>query len=421
MKRKSNVSDWFCRRRLGLFIHWGLYAIPAWHEQLQWRGGVPRREYETLIKKFNPEKFDPAKWLDLAEEAGMEYIVFTTKHHDGFCMWDTSQTDFNVMNSPYKKDILKLLAEECARRKFPLFLYYSVVDWHHPNYPNCGRSHELPGPEEGDEPDLGEYIDFLKAQVRELCTGYGEIRGFWWDMNRTEHEDPSINGMIRSLQPKAVINDRGFDEGDFGTPERETKKTEGIPRFDRPTEACNSVGTQSWGYKKDEDYYSLRHLIGSIDSIMARGGNFLLNAGPEADGTIPYSSEKIIKNIGRWYNSVKESFSAEPAPDLRKTFLKTDASLPDELIQDPAILTGIKGRECYIHLNSFPRSEAVILKPVVEVPRKAVLLNTGKEIPFGLDYLPSLWKTGKKHLRLRKIPVNKLCGEVPVIKLSFDD
>jgi alpha-L-fucosidase len=210
--------DWFMERRFGLFVHWGLYAIPAWHEQHQWRGGVPRAEYEQLIHRFNPVNFDPDAWLDLAEDAGMRYLCITTKHHDGFCLWDTAQTDYSVMHSPYGRDILAMLAEACHRRGVPLCLYYSVADWHHPNYPNQGRSHELAGPQPGDEPDWPAYREFLVAQVRELCTQYGEIHGFWWDMNVTGVVDPSINDMIRRLQPNAVINNRGFDEGDFGTP-----------------------------------------------------------------------------------------------------------------------------------------------------------------------------------------------------------
>ena len=188
------------------------------------------KEYERLVGQFNPTRFDPDAWLDLAERTGMRYVCLTTKHHDGFCLWDTAQTDYNVMRTPYGRDVVGMLAEACHRRCFPLCLYYSVVDWHHPSYPNQDRSHELAGPQPGDEPDFAKYRAFLVAQVRELCTQYGEIHGFWWDMNVTGVVDPSINAMIRSLQPKAVINNRGFDEGDFGTPERDY---EGATRYRR--------------------------------------------------------------------------------------------------------------------------------------------------------------------------------------------
>ena len=211
--RFGDGRDWFFQKRFGLFVHWGVYAIPAWQEQLHWRGRVPREQYRKLIRDFNPVRFDPDAWLDLAQDAGMEYLCVTTKHHDGFCLWDTAQTDYNVMHTPYGKDILALLAEACHRRGVPLCLYYSVVDWHQPNYPNQDRSHELPGPGPDDEPDIDRYMAFLKAQVRELCTRYGEIACFWWDMNITGVVDPSINAMIRQLQPNALVNNRGFDDG----------------------------------------------------------------------------------------------------------------------------------------------------------------------------------------------------------------
>lgn len=387
-------------------MHWGLYAIPAWHEQIQWRKGIPRSEYAKLMEKFNPLKFEPERWLDIAGEAGMEYICFTVKHHDGFCMWDTEHTSFKSTNSPYGKDILSMLAEACHRRKFPLCLYYSIADWNHPNYPNQGKSHELAKPEKGDRPDLEEYLDFLKAQIREICTKYGEIHGLWWDMNQTGQRLPGINTMIRNLQPKAVINDRGFDEGDFKTPEREwtSDPAKDMFAFSSPVEAVNSVGTQSWGYKSDEDYYSLIHLIRSIDSTIARGGNYMLNVGPKANGEIPAPALKILGSVGKWYKSVKESFSGEYAPGL---------------IENPDVIATEKERDVFIHLRSEPKSSAVILKPVCKKPRRAVLLNTGADVECRTDLLPSCWQTGKKYLRLRNLPVNKFSNQVLVIKLTF--
>ena len=241
MPAGSAVNEWFATRRFGLFLHFGLYAIEGWHEQDQMRRRIPRATYEKLITRFNPVDFNPEQILDLAGSAGMEYICLTTKHHDGFCLWDTKQTAFNVMNSPYGKDIVGQLAEACHRRGFPLGLYYSVADWHQPNYPNQGRHHELAEPEAGDEPDWDTYMAYLREQVRELCTNYGELRHFFWDINVPKHRDPGVNEMIRSLQPKIVINNRGFDEGDFGTPEREYNQdqTERQTRFSRPSEACN--------------------------------------------------------------------------------------------------------------------------------------------------------------------------------------
>ncbi|MGH2565210.1 MAG: alpha-L-fucosidase, partial [Ginsengibacter sp.] len=276
--RFGDGRDWFFEKRFGMFVHWGIYSIPAWHEQYQWRASVPRAEYVKFAKHFNPKKFNPSHWLDLMQEAGMEYITFTTKHADGFCMWDTKQTDYNIMHTPYKKDILGMLSDECHKRKVPLCLYYSIVDWHQPNYPNEGGDHELFKPEPGDQPDWNKYKKFLKAQVTELCSNYGIIHGFWWDTNARKEHDPSVNAIIRKLQPNAVINNRGFDEGDFGTPEREEDEDAlENKKFTRPTEACQSVDSLSWGYNKDAEYYADRYLIRSIDKFLSANANYLLN------------------------------------------------------------------------------------------------------------------------------------------------
>lgn len=405
-----DARDWFNEKRFGLFIHWGLYALNEWHEQDQWRRRIPRAEYIKLQEQFNPVYFDPDAWLDVAEAAGMEYVCFTTKHHDGFCMWDTAQTDYNIMNTPYGRDILGMLAEACQRRGFPLCLYYSVVDWHHPNYPNQGRSHELEQPEAGDKPDFDQYLDFLKAQIRELCTNYGQIHGIWWDMNVTGVVDASVNNMIRELQPAAVVNNRGFDEGDYGTPERDMHH-DSARVYGRRTEACQSVGRESWCYRVNEDYYSDRHLIASIDQALAKGGNYLLNVGPKPDGTLPDEAVAILRRIGEWYKTVRESFVA-PASD------RTD---------NPDVLLTAAGDTVYVHLIEQPTMQRVLLKPMTDLPVNATLLNTGEAVTFSDDPLPTLHMDGngllkdgnKSFLRLTNLPVNEMTGTVMVVKLEF--
>jgi len=402
--RFGDGRDWFFEKRFGMFIHWGLYSIPAWHEQHQYRLRVPRKEYEQLINQWNPVKFNPEQWLDLLQETGMEYITITTKHHDGFCLWDTKETSFNTMQSPYGKDIIGMLAEACHRRDIPLCLYYSIVDWHHPNYPNQGRHHETPGPEPGDQPDWDKYMEFLKAQVRELCTNYGEIHGFWWDMNVPEYQDPSINQMIRKLQPKAVINNRGFDDGDYGTPERDYFSDD-AKTLQKPTEACQSVGMESWGYRKDEDYYSDLHLIRSIDRYLVRGANYLLNVGPTAEGIIPEPSRSILNRIGSWFHNVKESMY-NVVQDTRPPWNDVYAAR--------------KGNYLYLHLNPGPTGSRLKLKPLKITPKSAVLLNTGQPVSYQVSLVPSEHGSQEAFLRIYDLPVNELCNTVPVIRLEFD-
>ncbi len=404
--RFGDGRDWFFESRYGMFVHWGLYSIPGWHEQHQWRARVPRVEYVKLADQWNPKKFNPEEWLDLMEEAGMKYITLTTKHHDGFCLWDTRQTLFNTMNTSYKKDIIGMMSEACHKRKIPLCLYYSIADWNQPNYPNSGRHHELP-PQPQDAPDWDKYMVFLKEQVRELCTNYGEIHGFWWDMNVPVYKDTSVNEMIRKLQPKAVINNRGFDGGDFGTPERDYDHGESEAKgFDQLVEACQSVGMESWAYKKDEDFYTDRHLISSIDRYLVRDANYLLNVGPTGEGNIPSEASAILKRIGKWKASVNESFQMVH-PD-------------NELVSTAGVLVTKRDRTLYIHLNKLPVGNGLKLKPINVLPVKATLLNTGKTIDCALNLCPSDHATQQPYLRLRNLPANEMSNTVLVARLEFD-
>jgi len=407
MEPSSASKEWFATRKLGLFLHFGLYAINGWHEQEQWRRRIPRAQYRELSKRFNPTAFDPDAIIDLAQSAGMEYLCLTTKHHDGFCLWDTKCTDFNVMNTPARRDLVGELAEACHRRAFPLGLYYSIPDWHHPNYPNTGLHHQLPCPEPGDEPDWDLYYAYLREQVLELMTNYGEIKHFFWDINVTEHRDPSLNARIRELQPGIVINNRGFDDGDFGTPERDynADETERVWRFPRPTEACNSVGMQSWGYRTGEDFYAASFLISGIDATMAKGGNYLLNVGPAADGSIPSAYAERIDEVGCWYRRVRESFA--------------DTVPASNLTDNPQVLVTQRDEVVYVHVQRPFVSSSLVLAPIEALPLSATLLNTGERVDFSLEALPYYWANAGRYLVLRNIPLAAMAHETPVIRLEF--
>jgi alpha-L-fucosidase len=404
--RFGDGRDWWFEKRFGMFVHWGLYAIHGFQEQEQWRARVPRAEYFKLLPQWNPTGFNPDAWLDLMERTGMQYICLTTKHHDGFCLWDTKLTAFNTMHTPYGRDVVRQLADACHRRHVPLCLYYSIVDWNHPNYPNQDRHHELT-PQAGDQPDWNRYVEFVRGQVRELCTNYGDIHGFWWDMNVPKHVDRSINDMIRQLQPHAVIDNRGFDEGDFGTPERDLDSSGDYPLcFDTRTEACQSVGMESWGYRKDEDHYTDRHLLRSITKYLARDANYLLNVGPTAQGVIPEESIAILRRIGQWYGAVKEALVGT-----------TPCS---HLTANRNILLTRRGQTLYVLLHKDPIGDVVKLKPIAMLPRRATLLNNGQPVPCSVEMVPSEHIRQGRYLRLRHLPVNELSNTVLVIKLEFD-
>ena len=407
--RFRDGRDWFNEKRYGAFIHWGLYAIPAWHEQMSWRGRMPRRDYEKYAREFNPVKFDPDKWMDVFAGSGMEFVCFTAKHHDGFCMYDTKYTDYNIMNAPYGKDILRQIADAARRAGLVMGVYYSIPDWHHKNYPNQGRHHEMFGPRAGDEPDYDKYFDFLENQVREIMTGYGEIGQLFWDLNVTGYANAAFNDELRRLQPTMVINNRGPSNWDYTTPERHIP--DGMV-FEHRTLAVQSLGRESWGYKTDEDYYTKKYLTQSIDRVLAMGGNYMLNIGPKADGTLDERDVGALRKIGDWYGRVRESFEdAIPC-----TSMITDVT---KSMRDNMLLTR-RGNAIYVHLYEDTATNGVILKPFDKLPLKATLLNNGQPVETVVNMPPSLHREGREYLRLRNLPVETITDEPLVIKLEFD-
>ncbi len=406
MKRFGDARDWFFGERLGLFVHWGIYALNGRHEQEQWRYHVDRQTYRALAARFAPHSFDPDAWVAAARAAGMGYLVLTTKHHDGYCLWDTAETDFNAMRSPCGRDFVAEVAAACRRGGIRLGLYYSVVDWHHPAYPNLGRHHELPA-EPGDRPDPAAYIEFVRAQVNELTTRYGTISSWFWDMNVPEWRDPSINQLIRRNQPGCIINDRGFDAGDLGSPERDYHPGVMAQRhFTTPTEHCTSVGRWAWGYKQDEDYASSKTILYQTATTLAKGGNELLNVGPDAEGVIPPEAGRRLRDLGAWYHAVAEAFTGT-----------TPASA---LIRNEDALLTRRGHSLYAILHREPSSDGLPLLPLGIAPQSATLLNDGRPVAWDLRRLPLVDEPREaSHLRLRHLPLELAAREPLVIRLDF--
>ena len=395
--------------KLGLFIHWGLYAMTGLQEQAIARYSMDRTEYENLMNSFNPVKYDPEQWVIMAKNAGMKYICFTTKHHDGFCMWDTKYTDYNIMNTPYGKDVLKMLAEACEKHGMLLSLYYSNPDWHHPNGYNPKSTHQWRCVQK-ETVDTEAYRVYVKNQLTELLTNYGKIYTMFWDIP-TQIYDPSMNEHIRSLQPDILINDRGWDKGDFSTPEREYEAPEGT-RFTRMTEACNSFGQQSWGYRAGEDFYSFRHLTTSIDRIMSMGGSYLLNVGPSPEGEITREYATRLRRIGDWYLRMEGCLEeAETDP------------FDYNSVGNSCIATTKNGKT-YLHFYEGTVSSAVALGKYPAMPKKVRLMNTGEYLNFGADYLPEFFdgETGSckiKYLHITGIPVDDLASEPIVLEIEW--
>ncbi len=319
--------EWWRDARFGMFIHWGLYAVPAgeWgdsKDHAEWirtTAKIPLDTYNQFIDEFNPSKFNAAEWVKLAKIAGMKYIVITSKHHDGFCLWDSKYTDFDIMSTPYEQDILKQLAKECEKEDIKLCFYHSIMDWHHPDYlPRRGWETSR----SADGADFDEYVNYMKKQLKELLTKYGEIGVLWfdgeWEKTWTSTYGTDLYHYVRSLQPEIIINNRvgvgrsgmagitkeGEFGGDFGTPEQQIPAT-GLSGVD--WETCMTMN-KHWGYNSiDKDFKSTADLIHKLADIASKGGNFLLNIGPTAEGLFPQESVDRIRGIGNWMSVNKES------------------------------------------------------------------------------------------------------------------
>ncbi|MBP6829038.1 MAG: alpha-L-fucosidase, partial [Saprospiraceae bacterium] len=300
---------WWKDARFGLFLHWGLYAVAAgeyggqknYGEWLMYEAKIPKPEYEKFAPQFNPVKFDADAWVRMAKDAGMKYIVITSKHHDGFCMFDSKVSDYDIADrTPFRRDPLRELADACRREGLKLCFYHSIMDWHHPDATaaNFPRYRE----------------EYLKPQLRELLTNYGDLGVLWfdgeWIDEWTEPQGRDLYNFVRNLQPNIIVNNRvgkgrngmqGMNNseeaaGDFGTPEQEILgESSGLP-----WESCMTMNDH-WGYNShDKNYKSAADLIWNLADITAKGGNYLLNIGPTAEGTFPGESIERLRAIGEW-------------------------------------------------------------------------------------------------------------------------
>ena len=313
---------WFREAKFGLFIHWGLYAIPAgeWKGQavpgigewIMYRARIPVPEYEGLARQWNPVRFDAEAWVRLAQDAGMRYIVITSKHHDGFALFGSKASPWNVVDAtPFKRDILKELAAACAKAKMPLGFYYSQAqDWHEPN--GAGNEWDF-GPD--DKKDFDRYLrEKAEPQVRELLTGYGPVALVWFDTPRlmTPERAQRFTDLVRSLQPETLIDGRLGAAGDYvSTGDNVIPSKVGAEAWETP-----ATINHTWGYRKDDhDWKSPGDVTFKLVDIVSKGGNYLLNVGPMADGVIPQPSQDTLRTVGRWLKVNGEAvYGAGPTP-----------------------------------------------------------------------------------------------------------
>jgi alpha-L-fucosidase len=333
VEKRTQRTRWFCNDRFGMFIHFGLYAIPARGEWVRSTEQISLEDYQQFFDEFNPVDFDAKVWAKLAKEAGMKYAVLTSKHHDGFCLYDSKLTDYKITNTPFGRDLVKEFVEAFRAEGIKVGLYYSLLDWHHPGYPAYGdRAHPMRNNEafKGMEHNWASYVEYLHGQVREICSNYGKLDILWFDfsyddMKGEKWKAKELVEMVRSLQPDVIIDNRleGSGEeggslytdhpttyaGDFASPEQ-IIPPEGVTNQNGepiPWEACITMN-ENWGYcSSDKNFKSAHLIIRKLVECVSKNGNMLLNVGPDARGRIPDESVAILKQIGKWMSRNSES------------------------------------------------------------------------------------------------------------------
>lgn len=358
-------TAWWREAKFGLFIHWGIYSVPADSTDRKGKPGTAEwyfhnkqmqvKDYEKFASQFNPVEFDARKWVKIAKDAGMKYIVITSKHHDGFCMFDSKLTDYNIVKAtPFHRDPLMELSRACQEEGIKLCFYHSIMDWHHPDYLPRRKWEGTTRPADG--ADLNRYIDYMKGQLTELLTHYGPIGGIWfdggWEHNATELRSVEVNEMIRKLQPGILINDRNKLKEDYDTPEQKIPREKLAPG--RLWETCMTMN-DTWGYaKNDQKWKSAQALVRDLIDIASKGGNFLLNVGPDDKGNIPEPSVERLESIGKWMQENGQSIYGTTAspyevmPFKGRTTVKGDKlyvhvfEWPDAGVKVPGIKTKVK-------------------------------------------------------------------------------
>ena len=374
---RAERMRWWHQARFGMFVHWGIYAVRGEGEWVMNYGRMPTAEYEKLAAQFNPTAFDPAEWVGLVKRAGASYIVITTKHHDGFAMFDSAASDYDLPDrTPCRKDLLRLLADECARQGIRLGFYHSIADWHHPDY--------LPAPDwdpavrPANQRRFDRYLDYFEAQLRELCTNYGPVACIWYD-GAADHKEPwkkarfsRINRMIRELQPGILINDRSNRLQDYATPEQFIPPL-GVRHYDGSLpawESCMTITTGHgsfpnmpwWGYDRNETQFKTpAACIRMLVDIASKGGNLLLNVGPDAMGRIGEHEAKAFEGIGEWLRvNGPAVYGTRPSPFRHLPFNGR---------------VTVRDNTLYVHVFEWPTNRRIILPGLLNDVRSARLLS----------------------------------------------
>jgi len=416
--QKAQRMKWWTDARFGMFIHWGLYALPARHEWVKNRERMTNEQYQKYFDLFNPDLYNPKEWARMAKEAGMKYVVLTAKHHEGFCLFDSKYTDYKATNTPFGRDIIKEYVEAFRAEGLKVGFYYSLIDWHHPDY-TIDRQH--PQRQETDAAyeklnvgkDMKKYQEYMKNQVTELLTNYGEISIIWFDFSfpgqngkgRADWDSENLLKLTRKLQPGIIVDDRldlrDVEGGwDFTTPEQvKVAKWPEVNGKRVAWETCQTF-SGSWGYYRDEyTWKSPSQLLELLIESVSKGGNLLLNVGPTARGTFDFRAQSSLGSMGEWMKL-----------NSRSIYGCTEA--PAGITAPPNTLLTYNpvSNRLYVHLLAYPMGR-VNLSGIAEKVKYIQFLHDASEIRFSAG---SGEEAGSLNLQL---PVTKPPVEIPVLEI----
>ncbi|HAX94737.1 MAG TPA: alpha-L-fucosidase [Bacteroidales bacterium] len=419
--QKMQRMKWWTDARFGMFIHWGLYALPARHEWVKNRERITTEDYQKYFEMFDPDLYNPKEWAREAREAGMKYVVLTAKHHEGFCLWDTKFTDYKSTNTPFQRDIIREFVDAFRAEGLKVGFYYSLIDWHHPDYTIDSRH---PQRQENDADyerlnkgkDMNRYREYMKNQVKELLTNYGEISIIWFDFSfpgkngkgRQDWDSENLLKLARSLQPGIIVDDRldlkDVEGGwDFTTPEQ--RKVTKWPEENGKKVAWETCQTfsGSWGYYRDETTWkSPAQLLELLIESVSKGGNLLLNVGPTGRGAFDYRAEERLSAMGDWmrFNS-RSVYNCTEAPS---DFVPPPHTL---LTYNPAT------RRLYVHMLSYPMG-SLRMENMAGKIKYAQFLHDASEIRF------SAGSGDDSSAVSMQLPVLKPPVEIPVLEIILN-
>ena len=380
---RERRMKWWHEARFGMFIHWGLYSTLGRHEWVMENEGIPVAEYEQYAKTFKPKPNAARAWAKLAKQAGQKYMVMTTKHHEGFCLFDSKLTNYCAPKQGPGRDLVAEYVEAARAEGRRVGFYYSLMDWHHPDGARCAT----------DEQARRRFVDYIHGQIHELLTNYGKIDVLWydvaWPLDARGWESEKMNEMVFKLQPDIIVNNRNKLEGDFATPEQR------IQAEKRAWESCMTMNG-SWGYHKtDDDWKTPKTVIRNLITCSRDTGNYLLNIGPKPDGSIPDESVRIMTAVGKWMDkNGKSIYDTDPCQPRRSNYASFTR----------------KGNTLYMHIHFWPGSTAVISGLMNQV-KSARLLASGQEVKFEQD---------RFRVRFVNLPANPPDDPITTIAIECD-